>query len=102
MDTNLDKMWYTLNQNNEKYFFVSNTSIDSSAWNSLSDGSVTISFYANDTAGNSAHQEVTIVKDTYTPPPEPEIPGYNLIILILGIFGISIVFLRKKKILKIE
>jgi parallel beta-helix repeat protein len=98
MDTNLDKMWYTLNQNNEKYFFVSNTSIDSNAWNSLSDGSIIINFYANDTAGNSAHQEVTIVKDTYTPPPEPEIPGYNLIILILGIFGISIVFLIRKKI----
>ena len=77
-----------------KYFFESNTSIDSNAWNSLSDGSVTISFYANDTAGNSAYQEITIVKDTYTPP--PEIPGYNLIIIILGIFGISIIFLRKK------
>ncbi len=66
-ETNLVKMWYTTNSGSPKYFFLTNTSIDQTAWNILSDGMVVIRFYANDSAGNIGVAEVTIRKDVTAP-----------------------------------
>ena len=63
-----DKMWYTLNQDSTKYFFVSPLDyINQIAWSALPDGSVKIIFYANDSAGNIGFAEVAIRKDINAP-----------------------------------
>ncbi len=66
-ETNLVEMWYTLNSESFKYFFLTNSSINQNAWNTLSDGTVTIRFYANDSLGNIGFAEVTIGKDISAP-----------------------------------
>jgi len=85
--------WYTLDGGIVNKTFTGLTStIDQALWNSISDGSVTIRFYANDTMNNIAFKEITINKDTTAPiitinsPSTDEIfgnnaPGYNLTII---------------------
>jgi hypothetical protein len=41
--------------------------IDSTAWNDAGQGVVTITFFANDTAGNEAFLSIQINKDTIDP-----------------------------------
>jgi len=94
-DANLDKMWYTLNSGSTKYFFLTNGSINPTAWATLADGLVIIKFYTNDTTGNTGFQEVTVVK-TISQPSPPGIPGYN-ILLLLGIVSTITVLLIKKR-----
>jgi len=68
IDNSLDKMWYILNINPTKYFFENNNSIDQEAWDNLIDGEVTITFYANDSAGNIDNTDpLLIYKDIITP-----------------------------------
>jgi parallel beta-helix repeat protein len=64
---NNHSLWYTLNLNATLHFFYENGTLDLLAWNSLSDGYITIRFYANDTVGNLNSSEVIIVKDTLMP-----------------------------------
>jgi hypothetical protein len=57
-------------------------------------------FYANDTAGNIGHIEVTVRKND--PPTNgatggDQIPGYDLSLIFLGIFVISIISIYYKK-----
>ncbi len=66
-DANLDKIWYTINGEPKKYFFLSNGSLDSTVWSALPDGIVTIQFSANDTLGNIGFSEVAIRKDVNIP-----------------------------------
>ncbi|MFX1571592.1 MAG: nitrous oxide reductase family maturation protein NosD [Promethearchaeota archaeon] len=66
-DPNLNKMWYCLNSDPKKYFFLSNETIDQTAWAALSDGYIKIKFYANDTAGNINFSTVIVIKDTIAP-----------------------------------
>ncbi|MBY8986772.1 MAG: hypothetical protein KGD65_16990, partial [Candidatus Lokiarchaeota archaeon] len=66
-DENLDSMWYTLDGGLNNFTFINNGTINSTAWTTLLDGSVTIIFYANDTAGNIGFAEVNIIKDTQVP-----------------------------------
>ncbi len=58
----LNATWYTLNSGTTKYFFIDNDTIDSYAWGILPDGSVIITFYANDSAGNEHSISVTVTK----------------------------------------
>ena len=85
--------WYTLDDGITNKTFTGLTgTIDQVLWGSTSDGPVTIRFYANDSIGNIAFEEVTINKDTTVPiitintPSTSEIfginaPGYNLTII---------------------
>ena len=70
-EANLEYCWYTLNGGDPIYFSGvsgSNTGIiDSDAWSTLPDGSVTIRFYANDTAGNIVFDEVSISREGTLP-----------------------------------
>lgn len=66
-DTNLNAMWYTVDGGLTNFTFISNGSIDQTAWTALSDGTITIYFYANDLAGNEMHVQVDIEKDTVVP-----------------------------------
>jgi len=66
-DPNLDKMWYTLNANTTKHFFIDNGTIDQTAWNFETDGLVDINFYANDSVENEDSDSVQLTKDTVNP-----------------------------------
>ena len=66
-ESNLDKMWYTINYDTLKVLFTSNDTIDQGLWNATADGIVTLTFFANDTAGNINFTSVSIIKDTHFP-----------------------------------
>ncbi|KKM83225.1 hypothetical protein LCGC14_1311560 [marine sediment metagenome] len=66
-DANLDKMWYKLNFGTQEVPFTSNDTIDQGLWDTLPDGTVILTFYANDTAGNLNFTSVNIIKDTFLP-----------------------------------
>jgi parallel beta-helix repeat protein len=96
-DDNLDSMWYSLDGGTTSFLFTVNGTIDQTVWAALSEGFVTITFYANDTAGNIASETVNVEKSL---PP----PGDNLIIIItvitivagVAIVTVVIVILRRK------
>ena len=66
-------MWYTLNGGLTTYLITTNASIDQTVWATLSEGSITITFYANDTLGNEAFEDVIITKSI---PPRWGGPNY--------------------------
>jgi len=66
-DTNLHKMWYTLDGGLINITFTSNGTINQTEWAKLSNGTVTIVFYANDSLGNEGSNSVLIRKDIYMP-----------------------------------
>ena len=66
-DTNLDSMWYTIDNSVTNITFTSNGTINQAAWNSLPEGNVVLRFYANDTLGRIEFAEVTIRKDVNAP-----------------------------------
>jgi len=70
--------------------------IDQNAWDSLSDGHVTLRFYAKDEAGNVGQSSITITKRTTPGPIPPDIPGYNLLALI-GVPLVVTLLLAKRK-----
>ena len=63
----LNKTWYTVDFGVTKYFFTSNESIDTTAWDNAIDGIVSLTFYANDTLGNERNSTVYVFKDTTMP-----------------------------------
>ena len=63
-DSNLDLTWYSLNSGPD-YFFTGNIGvINQTAWDSCNNGTISIKFYANDTNGNVAFSEITVLKGT--------------------------------------
>ena len=61
---------------------------------------VTVVFYANDTAGNIGQAEVMVRKSgppTNGDTPGELVPGYDLLILMVGMFVISISSFYKRK-----
>ena len=68
IDDYLFEMWYTLDGGLHNYTFTEFTGmIDQSAWDALSDGAITLSFYASDILGNIESADVNIVKDATGP-----------------------------------
>jgi uncharacterized delta-60 repeat protein len=67
-DTNLNRTWYSLNSEPEKFFFSGSIGqIEQSLWEELIDGLHTLKFCANDTLGYTSNKEVSIYKDTTVP-----------------------------------
>ncbi|KKM95301.1 hypothetical protein LCGC14_1189580 [marine sediment metagenome] len=66
-EPNLHRIWYNLNNNTNSSFVGDTGTIDIGLWNAEGNGTVTIRFYANDTLGNMAWEEVTILKDIIAP-----------------------------------
>ncbi|MGV9206096.1 MAG: hypothetical protein ACOC44_18975, partial [Promethearchaeia archaeon] len=101
IDPNLYGMWYTINDGSTQYTFTENGTIDANAWNDLPlITSVEITFYAEDTAGNTGSESVTVIREVIEEeeqedePEEDEevaIPGPNILI-IGGISAICITF----------
>ena len=90
-----DSLWYAL-EGGTNYTATGLTgTIDQSAWSALSDGIITIDFYANNSAGMEGTAQVQVFKQTSEEPP-PGISGYNLIALV-GVCGIVMLIIVKKK-----
>jgi len=66
-DTNLNTTWYTVNGGINNYIFTENGTINQGAWGALSDGIVTIRFYANNTSGDIYFKQVNVIKDSSAP-----------------------------------
>ena len=84
IDDFLFEMWYTIDGGLNNYTFTENGTIDQSAWDALGEGSVTITFYANDIVGNEAFEEVTLTKSFSEEGPDP---GGIVIIVVISIVG---------------
>jgi len=105
-ESNISQFWFKINDSSTSHFIsvVSGNNVfamDSSVWDAIPDGHVLISFYMNDTAGNSGTISVTIIKDTSTSPPPgtpPGIPGYDIgfLISIISIISVFIITKRRK------
>ena len=94
-----DSIWYTLDDSITNITANSLTgTIDQSAWSALSDGIVTITFFANNSAGMEGSAQVMLIKDSSEEPstPPPGIPGYNVIALV-GVCCIVTLIIVKKK-----
>ncbi|MGB5911068.1 MAG: hypothetical protein WBH31_07750, partial [Promethearchaeia archaeon] len=79
-EENIASTWYTLNGGSTIPFSGESGVIDSTAWNALANGNITIRFYVQDMADRLDFDEVEVIKESQEIP--PEIPGYNLILLI--------------------
>ncbi|KKN69748.1 hypothetical protein LCGC14_0437770 [marine sediment metagenome] len=77
-ESNIGKIWYSLNNNENITIETTNGRIDYAQWDLLPDGEVIIRFYANDSAGNIGFSEVLVIKSTQN----NNIPGYHLWILL--------------------
>ena len=96
-ETILDSFWYSLDDGQTNYTISELTGgISQSAWNSLSDGHITLRFYAKDEAGNVGQSSVTITKSTSSEPIPPGIPGYDLYLLLGALSIISAILIRKR------
>ncbi len=91
-DPTLSKFWYNLTQDTTFYIriIIANGSINASDWADLEDGIVKLTFYGNDSAGNTNSEQISIFKDAYLPnitiiAPNPmkiyafEAPDYGII-----------------------
>ncbi len=66
-DTNLNATWYTVDGGINIYIFTENETINQGAWGALSDGIVTIRFYANNTSGDIYFKQVNVIKNSSGP-----------------------------------
>ena len=94
-DINLDKMWYTINSGPTKYFFTNNNTIQD--WSDFAKGPLVITFFANDSAGNTHSEFVIIIKDI--PSRVIEDPTITILTVVFSIalagVGIGVVYLLK-------
>ncbi len=97
-DNHLDLIWYSFDGGLTTYIITTNTSFNQLAWSALPEGSVTITFYANDTSGNEESEDVIITKSIPI-----EDPGTVIITIIIvfsvvgGVVLISVAYLYLKK-----
>lgn len=78
----LDTTWYTIDGGTTNITFTGlSGTINLSSWDNLSEGAITITFYANDTTGNVGVAEITVYKDFFAPIIIIDAPIYG------GIYG---------------
>ncbi|MFX1316942.1 MAG: hypothetical protein ACFE9T_13855 [Promethearchaeota archaeon] len=66
-ETNLDSMWYKLNDRDEIKFFTYSGQIDKAEWDDCSNGTVLIRFYAKDKGEYEGFSEIIVRKDIINP-----------------------------------
>jgi len=82
-EPNIDTIWYNIEGFPTDFIIEENSTIDFPTWDLLPNGSVEVTFYANDTAGNIGFKVLTVYKDIYDPvitinyPIELDIFGLN-------------------------
>lgn len=96
-DDNLDLIWYSFDGGLTTFAITNNTMLNQTAWTVLTQGDVTITFYASDLAGNEASESVTVIKSV----PSGFDPGVIITIVIVSVVGgvavISVVYIFMKK-----
>ena len=95
-EDNLDSIWYSFDGGLTTYTIINSGTFDQTAWTALSQGNVTITFYARDLAGNEASEAVTIVKIAAGLD-----PGIIITIVVVSISGgvavAAVIFIYLKK-----
>ncbi|GAH79803.1 unnamed protein product, partial [marine sediment metagenome] len=72
-------MWYTIEGNLGNFSFTElNGTINQNAWNNLTEGEITITFYAQDSEEEIGSISIIVIKSI---PSQEIIPGYNLFFL---------------------
>ena len=93
IEDDLVSTWYTIQGNLTQYPFTGSTgTVNQTAWDNELEGSVTITFYAQDKAGNIGFESVVVTKGIL---PQKGITGYNIFFLI-GILSIILILTSKK------
>jgi len=76
---NLDEMWYTIDGGITSITIYSNQgSLNQVAWDNISHGFVSLSFYVNDSFGRIGNDLIAIYKDLNAPTTSLEYTAYNL------------------------
>jgi hypothetical protein len=83
-DDHLDSIWYSLDEGLTTHDITSNATIDQTVWAALSEGSITITFYANDTLGNLSFEDVSITKSIPSGGADPTIITVVIVVSIVG------------------
>jgi parallel beta-helix repeat protein len=103
VDKNYQAIWYSLDLGITNNTFSGNVSIDEGLWKALSDGTIYIRVYANDSVGNIGWDQIAVTKKTTTPnggngPPEGIDPMLMIIIIgaVAGIAVLSIFVVSKR------
>ena len=94
-----DSIWYTLDGGTTNLTASGLTgTLNQAAWTALADGIITITFYANNSAGMEGSAQVQVFKQTSEEPPPtpPGIPGYDLYLLIGTLSVVSALLIRKR------
>ena len=96
-EANLFQFWFTINDSSTLHFVAASSgentfSIESSIWDLIPEGHVLITFFANDTLGQTGTISITIIKEIPEEPSEPpSIPGFNvLILLFFSLFSVIV------------
>ena len=97
-EENLDIFWYSFNGGVTTYSLINNTFFNQTAWTALSEGVVTITFYASDLAGNEITEYVTVTKSISSNSSDLTV----IIILVSSVAGIGVLivvtyFIIKKR-----
>jgi len=104
-DPHLDKIWYTLDGGLTNITTASVSGpINEAIWEGISEGPVTIRFYANDTLGNIDYNEVTVIKSVPAKDSDNfwnDLMQQGLLIPIVGavvggIIGIAFFIIKRK------
>jgi parallel beta-helix repeat protein len=95
-DIQIVSLWYTLDDGLHNYTFTGFAgTFAQSAWDTMSDGTITITFYALDIGGNIGTAQITIGKNL------PEEFDPTLVIVIVSIVGgvavVAVVYIFMKK-----
>ena len=97
-DDNLDTMWYTIDGGLTNYTFTANGTIDQTAWTALSQGNVTITFYARDFAGHETSESVAVIKSIPLGGIDPIIVIVIVVVSIVGgVVALAVVYIFLKK-----
>jgi len=65
--SNLDKMWYTLNEGGKNFFVSDIGTINGSIWEDCEDGLIHIEFFINDTESKETSTDIYVYQDTTSP-----------------------------------
>ncbi len=88
-------MWYTIEGILGNFSFTElNGTINQNAWNNLTEGEITITFYAQDSEEEIGSISIVVIKSI---PSTGGIPGYNLFFLLGTLSIVSIIVSKKIK-----
>ena len=87
IEENLLSTWYTIQGDTTQYSFTGTTgTINLDAWDTVLEGEINITFYAQDSVGNIGIETVTVIKRIPSPP-----------YLLLAIFFIALIITLRGK-----